>query len=44
MINVKIAFEALKGEKNKGLKTAFKFVKEHDMCMTEAQVQGANNM
>ena len=30
--------------KTKGLKAALKFAKEHDMCMTEAQIQGANNM
>ena len=35
---------SLKGEKTKGLKAALKFAKEHDMCMTEAQIQGANNM
>ena len=39
-----IHFEGLKGEKTKGLKAALKFAKEHDMCMTEAQIQGANNM
>ena len=44
MIDVKVVFEGLKGEKNKGLKAALKFAKEHDMCMTEAQIQGANNM
>ena len=38
------AFEGLKGEKTKGLKAALKFAKEHDMCMTEAQIQDANNM
>ena len=43
-IDVKVAFEGLKGEKTKGLKAALKFAKEHDMCMTEAQIQGANNM
>ena len=41
MIDVKVAFEGLKGEKTKGLKAALKFAKEHDMCMTEAQIQGA---
>ena len=44
MIDVKVAFEGLKGEKTKGLKATLKFAKEHDMCMTEAQIQGANNM
>ena len=44
MIDVKVAFEGLKGEKTKGLKAALKFAKEQDMCMTEAQIQGANNM
>ena len=34
----------VKGEKTKGLKATLKFAKEHDMCMTEAQIQGANNM
>ena len=38
------ASEGLKGEKTKGLKATLKFAKEHDMCMTEAQIQGANNM
>ena len=42
--DVKVAFEGLKGEKTKGLKATLKFAKEHDMCMTEAQIQGANNM
>ena len=42
MIDVKVAFEGLKGEKTKGLKATLKFAKEHDMCMTEAQIQGAN--
>lgn len=44
MIDVKVAFEGLKGEKTKGLKATLKFAKEHDMCMTEAWIQGANNM
>ena len=44
MIDVKVPFEGLKGEKTKGLKATLKFAKEHDMCMTEAQIQGANNM
>ena len=44
MIDVKVEFEGLKGEKTKGLKATLKFAKEHDMCMTEAQLQGANNM
>ena len=26
------------------LSAALKFAEEHDMCMTEAQIQGANNM
>ena len=26
------------------IKATLKFAKEHDMCMTEAQIQGANNM
>ena len=38
MIDVKVAFEGLKGEKTKGLKATLKFAKEHDMCMTEAQI------
>ena len=33
MIDVKVAFEGLKGEKTKGLKATLKFAKEHDMCM-----------
>ena len=43
MIDVKVAFEGLKGEKTKGLKATLKFAKEHDMCMTEAQIQGADD-
>ena len=39
-----LQYEGLKGEKNKGLKATLKFAKEHDMCMTEAQIQGANNI
>ena len=38
MIDVKIAFEGLKGEKTKGLKATLKFTKEHDMYMTEEQI------
>ena len=44
MIDVKVAFEGLKGENTKGLKAALKFVKEHDMCMTEEQIQGIKKM
>lgn len=44
MIDVKVAFESLNGNKTKGLKAALKFVKEHNMCMTKEQIQGANNM
>lgn len=40
----KVSINSLKGEKTKGLKATLKFAKEHDMCMTEAQIQGANNM
>ena len=35
---------AVTAKQKKGLKAALKFAKEHDMCMTEAQIQGANNM
>ena len=38
MIDVKVAFEGLKGEKTKGLKATLKFAKEHDMYMTEEQI------
>lgn len=34
MIDVKVAFEGLKGEKTKGLKAALKFAKEHVILMT----------
>ena len=44
MIDVKVAFEGLKGEKTKGLKAALKFANEHDMGMTEEQILGANNV
>ena len=44
MIDVKVAFEGLNGEKTRGLKTALKYVKEHDMGMTEKQIQGVNDM
>ena len=44
MIDVKVAFEGLNGEKTKGLKAAIKFADEHDMCMTKEQIQGANNI
>ena len=41
MIDVKVALEGLNGEKNRGLKAAVKYVKEHDIRMTEEQIQGA---
>ena len=44
MIDVKVAFEGLKGEKTRGLKAALKYVKEHDMGMTEEQIQEASDM
>lgn len=44
MIDVKVALEGLNGEKTKGLKAAVKYVKEYDIGMTEAQIQGAMNM
>lgn len=44
MIDVKVAFEGLNGEKTKGLKAALKFAKEHDLAMTKEQIQDANNM
>ena len=44
MIDVKVAFEGLNGEKTRGLKAALKYVKEHDMGMTEEQIQGASDM
>lgn len=40
----KDVFEGTYNAKTKGLKAALKFAKEHDMCMTEAWIQGANNM
>ena len=44
MIDVKVAFEGLTGEKTRGLKAALKYVKEHDMGMTEEQIQEASDM
>lgn len=44
MIDVKVAFEGLKGEKTRGLRAAVKYAKEHDMGMTEAQLRGTMNM
>ncbi len=44
MIDVKVAFEGLKGEKTRGLKAALKYAKEHDIGMTAEQIQGAINI
>lgn len=44
MIDVKVALEGLNGEKTRGLKAAVKYVKEHDIGMTEEQIQGAMQM
>ena len=44
MIDVKVEFEGLNGEKTRGLKAALKYVKEHDMGMTEEQIQEASDM
>ena len=44
MIDVKVALEGLNGEKTRGLKAAVKYVKEHDIGMTEEQIQGAMHM
>lgn len=44
MIDAKVALEGLNGEKNRGLKAAVKYVKEHDMGMTEDQIQGVMHM
>ena len=41
MMEVKVAFEGLKGEKTRGLKAALKYAKEHDIGMTAEQIQGA---
>ena len=38
MIDVKVALEGLNGEKTRGLKAAVKYVKEHDIGMTEDQI------
>ena len=38
MIDVKVALEGLNGEKTRGLKAAVKYVKEHDIGMTEEQI------
>ena len=42
--DVKVALEGLNGEKTRGLKAAVKYVKEHDIGMTEEQIQGAIHM
>ncbi len=44
MLDVKVAFEGLKGEKTRGLKAALKYAKEHDIGMTAEQIQGAMNI
>lgn len=44
MIDVKVALEGLNGEKTRGLKAAVKYVKEHDIGMTEEQIQGVLHM
>ena len=44
MIDVKVALKGLNGEKTRGLKAAVKYVKEHDIGMTEEQIQGAMQM
>ena len=44
MIDVKVAFEGLKGEKTRGLKSALKYAKEDDIGMTAEQIQGAMNI
>lgn len=44
MIDVKVALEGLNGEKTRGLKAAIKYVKEHDIGMTEEQMQGVMHM
>lgn len=44
MIDVKVALEGMRGGKTRGLKAAVKYVKEHDMGMSEVQLQGAMNM
>lgn len=44
MMEVKVAFEGLKGEKTRGLKAALKYAKEHDIGMTAEQIQGAMNI
>ena len=38
MIDVKVALEGLNGEKTRRLKAAVKYVKEHDIVMTEEQI------
>ncbi len=44
MLDVKVAFEGLKGEKTRGLKAALKYAKEHDIGMIDEQIQGAMNI
>ena len=44
MLDVKVAFEGLKGEKTRGLKAALKYAKEHGIGMTAEQIQGAMNI
>ena len=44
MIDVKVALEGLNGEKTRGLKAVVEYVKEHDIGMTEEQIQGVMHM
>ena len=43
MTDVKVALEPLKGDKTRGLKSAIKYVTDHDMSMSAEQIRDAIN-
>ena len=43
MTDVKVALEPLKGDKTQGLKSAIKYVTDHDMSMSAEQIRDAIN-
>lgn len=44
MLDAKVALEGLNGERTRSLKAAVKYIKEHDIGMTEEQIRKAMNM
>lgn len=44
MLDAKVALEGLNGERTRSLKAAVKYIKEHDIGMTEKQIRKAMNM